>query len=75
MREGDSVTEAVDTVTAPARGEVALGTEELPPGGYDVVMSDRGEEIARNEFWVRSVEDDIVLRTDRKTYAPASRSS
>ncbi len=70
VREGGSAAEAVDTVTAPARGEVALGTEELPPGGYDVVMSADGEEIARNEFWVRSVEDDIVLRTDRKTYAP-----
>jgi hypothetical protein len=26
--------------------------------------------IARNAFWIRSIDDDIVLTTDRKTYAP-----
>ena len=68
--EGGSTTEAVSTVTAPAQGEVELETAELPPGGYDVVMSAEGEEVARNAFWVRSIEEDIVLSTDRETYAP-----
>jgi len=68
--EGAPIEEAVDTVSAPAPGEVELETAELPPGGYDVMMSADGEEIARNAFWVRSSEDDIVLTTDARTYAP-----
>ena len=68
--EGESVSEAVSTVTEPGRGEITLDTAGLGPGGYDVVMSADGEEIARNAFWIRSIDDDIVLTTDRQTYAP-----
>jgi hypothetical protein len=50
--------------------EVVLETADLAPGGYEVVMSGAdGEEVARNAFWVRSVEDDIVLSTDKDEYA------
>jgi len=70
LPEGAQVTDAVSTVTAPARDEVDLETADLPPGGYEVVMSADGEEIARNAFWVRSSENDIVLMTDARTYAP-----
>lgn len=69
--QDEPVTAAVESASAPARGEVTLATAELAPGGYDVVMSGSdGPEIARNAFWVRSVEDDIELSTDRETYAP-----
>ncbi|HSL75672.1 MAG TPA: endonuclease/exonuclease/phosphatase family protein, partial [Candidatus Limnocylindrales bacterium] len=70
MPEGASATESVVTVTAPGRSEITVDTADLAPGGYDVVMSAGGDEIARNAFWVRSIEDDIVLTTDRETYAP-----
>jgi Endonuclease/Exonuclease/phosphatase family len=61
---------AIVTAQAPGRGEITLDTEDLAPGGYDVVMSAGDEEIARNAFWVRSFEDDIVLTTDQETYEP-----
>lgn len=66
----DTPTDVVATAQAPGRGEITLATEELAPGGYEVVMSANDQEIARNAFWVRSLEDDIVLTTDQETYEP-----
>jgi endonuclease/exonuclease/phosphatase family metal-dependent hydrolase len=68
--EGEAASDAVLTTGAVSGDEVVLETADLAPGGYEVVMSGAdGEEVARNAFWVRSVEDDIVLSTDKDEYA------
>jgi hypothetical protein len=52
-----------------AAGKMSFDTAELQPGGYDIVLLDEaGDEIARNEFWVRSREADVQISTDRPTY-------
>jgi hypothetical protein len=45
-----------------------MATGSLDPGGYDVVLLDGDDEIARNEFWVRPVKPTVRLATDRKRY-------
>ena len=53
-----------------AAGSMSFDTAELEPGGYDIVLLDEaGEEIARNEFWVRSREADVRIGTDRPAYS------
>jgi endonuclease/exonuclease/phosphatase family metal-dependent hydrolase len=70
VSEGASPSEPIQTATAEPSAEVTLATTALEPGGYEVVMLDTGgSEIARNAFWVRSLEDDIALSTDKDTYA------
>jgi hypothetical protein len=69
VSEGASPSEPIQTATAEPSAEVTLATTALEPGGYEVVMLDTGgSEIARNAFWVRSLEDDIALSTDKDTY-------
>ncbi len=52
---------------SPAALEVDTGP--LGPGGYDVALLDgSGAEIATNQFWVRSTEAGVALRTDLRQY-------
>jgi hypothetical protein len=69
--EGGSADEAVasDAVTGDS-GDASFDTGELDPAGYDIVLLDEhGTELERNSFWVRSETEDVVLSTDRATYA------
>jgi hypothetical protein len=51
-------------------GSVTLDTGALAPGGYDIVLEDDdGDELARNQFWVRSTDADVELTMDRSSYA------
>lgn len=51
-------------------GEATFSTSELPPAGYDIALLDAdGGEIARNSFWVRSIEADVEIVTEKATYS------
>ena len=67
--EGGDASEALSSQeSGDAAGTMSFDTAELAPGGYDVVMSDEdGDEVARNEFWVR------VARRPRSRSAPIAR--
>ena len=69
-------TAAGEVLPKPGRSDLAsavalsLPTAELEPGGYDVVLLDAaGEELAHNEFWLRSEVAGTTLSTDKRTYA------
>lgn len=50
-------------------GEATFSTADLPPAGYDIALLDSdGREIARNSFWVRSIEADVVIDTEVDSY-------
>ena len=68
--EGGDPTEAVTTPSpAEAGSSISLDTAEFRPGGYDILLLDEAEEeLARNEFWVRSREAGVQISTDRRTY-------
>jgi endonuclease/exonuclease/phosphatase family metal-dependent hydrolase len=67
--EGGSVEEAIDSTTVGQKGDTSFSTAELEPSGYDIVMVDaEGTELGRNSFWVRSLESDVSLATNKKTY-------
>jgi len=52
-----------------AAGDMTFDTADLRPGGYDIVLLDEaGEQVARNEFWVRSRESDVRIHTDRPAH-------
>lgn len=51
-------------------GAVVWSTDGLAPGGYSVVMVDgSGEQLATNQFWVRSAEASVDITTDKDVYA------
>ncbi len=51
-------------------GTLTLSTTDLGAAGYDIVLLDAGgNEIARNQFWVRAKDAQVTIRTDRSTYA------
>ena len=69
LPEGGSASEAMETSTGGESGQTSFDTASLEPGGYDIVMLDAdGTEIARNSFWVRSKEADVVITTGKDTY-------
>jgi len=50
---------------------LAISTESLEPGIYEVVLSDSdGDPIATNEFWVRSKDAQTTLSTSQRSYDP-----
>ena len=68
-QNGDASQTLTSQSSDEAAGKMSFDTAELQPGGYDIVLLDEaGEEIARNEFWVRSREADVQISTDRPTY-------
>lgn len=68
--EGGTAQDALESTTVGAKGTTSFSTTDLEPSGYDIVMVDgAGEELGRNAFWVRSVEDDVSLATDKASYA------
>jgi hypothetical protein len=61
---------AIASVSVGQSGDTTFSTEKLEPSGYDIVMLDAdGTELARNSFWVRSLEADVSLATDQQTYS------
>lgn len=69
LPEGGDVSQAATTESGATSGEITVDTGELEPDGYDIVLLDAdGEEVARNSFWVRSVEADVVIETGQDTY-------
>ena len=68
---GGTAADAVKTLTATGEaGSFTMTTRDLAPGGYDIALADvAGDEIARNQFWVRSTEASVDLTTDKETYA------
>ncbi len=68
--EGGDATEALTSQSfETAAGSSTFDTADLEPGGYDVVMLDEaGDEIARNEFWIRARDAGVRINTDRSTY-------
>jgi len=71
LPEGGSPGDALvsEDVTDDA-GTTSIDTGSLEPAGYDVVLTgEDGTELERNSFWLRSVEEDVTLTTDRASYA------
>ncbi|MEX2274029.1 MAG: endonuclease/exonuclease/phosphatase family protein [Actinomycetota bacterium] len=67
--EGGDASAAIENATTGESGETSFDTGELDPEGYDIVMFDgEGSEIARNSFWVRSVESDVAIEAGKDTY-------
>ena len=61
---------ALASTTVGEQGTTTFSTADLEPSGYDIVMVDAdGTEIGRNSFWVRSIEEDVTLSTDKSSYA------
>jgi endonuclease/exonuclease/phosphatase family metal-dependent hydrolase len=50
-------------------GSIAMSTESLKPGGYEIAMLDGGTPIAKNQFWVRAEEASVQIATDKSRYA------
>jgi hypothetical protein len=68
--QGGSPSDALESQDTAGSGQTSFGTGSLEPGGFDIVMSDaEGGELARNSFWVRSKEDDVVITTGKPEYA------
>lgn len=68
--EGGTTEDALETATVGTTGTTSFSTTGLDPSGYEIVMLDgEGEELGRNAFWVRSLEDDVSLSTDKSSYA------
>jgi hypothetical protein len=71
-QDGDESAATQSQTTSDASGRMEFDTTELTPGGYDVVMLDEdGNEVARNELWVRSEKADVEIKTDASTYQVA----
>ncbi|MCJ7831938.1 MAG: endonuclease/exonuclease/phosphatase family protein, partial [Actinobacteria bacterium] len=67
--EGGDVSAAIDTADTGESGKTKFDTSSLEPGGYEIIMLDAdGNELARNAFWIRSLEADVVMQTDKPTY-------
>lgn len=67
--EDGAADEALASTTVGEQGMTTFSTEDLEPSGYDIVMMDlENTEIARNSFWVKSLEDDVTLSTDKSSY-------
>ncbi len=71
LPEGGDASEALTSQSSDdAAGSMSFDTADLPPGGYDVLLLDEtGDEVARNEIWVRSRNADVRISTDRTKYA------
>jgi endonuclease/exonuclease/phosphatase family metal-dependent hydrolase len=68
--EGGTADDALASVSVGAKGTTTFSTADLEPSGYEIVMLDaEGSELGRNAFWVRSLEEDVSLSTDKRTYA------
>lgn len=68
--DGGDATDALESrdVTGTS-GSVTFETADLAPAGYNVLMLDAGgDELQRNEFWVRSKTADVKVTTDRGRY-------
>jgi endonuclease/exonuclease/phosphatase family metal-dependent hydrolase len=67
--DGDASQAIESQASSDDSGTMQFDTADLQPGGYDVVMTDDGDnEVARNELWVRSQEAAVQISTDASTY-------
>lgn len=67
---GDPAAPAATAEGIAAVDQVSFDTKNLEPGGYQIVLNDSGgDQIATNEFWLRSKEADAIVTTDKSEYA------
>ena len=66
---GGDASAAIEKTTTGESGKTSFDTAKLKPDGYDIVMLDAaGTELARNSFWIRSVEANVTMSTGKDTY-------
>jgi hypothetical protein len=74
VRPADDETSSADAVVEEEvdeeSGTLTIDTGTLAPGGYDIALEGAdGDELATNEFWVRSTDASVTLTTDKTSYA------
>lgn len=71
IRASGTETSAVEELSRDVTtGEaLSISTAGLAPGGYDVLLVADGDQVAANEFWIRSIESDVRLSSDLDEYA------
>jgi endonuclease/exonuclease/phosphatase family metal-dependent hydrolase len=69
--EGDDTAPAASNQPVSGRtGTLTIDTDTMAPGGYDIaLLDDAGNQIATNQFWVRSKVATIDIKTGKSTYA------
>ena len=66
--DGQPAKTVMTQVAQSSKGTFTLDTSKIAAGGYEAVLTSNGSEVARVPFWLRAVQAQVQLTTDKQVY-------